>query len=175
MYKEILHMHEVGVTMFNEVIRDGEVMRRASVDYFDFEQAGLHEVQQDTFTIKPGDSIRTSCSFNTTSSKKSVEYGYGSQDEMCVSYMHYYPRQKFPLGVCGVNWFFPACAATLTTEPISEVERVFGVIPPVPGIDGTDDEAGAGISDDETSSSASLPLRFAGLIMATACLIFVIP
>lgn len=128
-YKEILHMHERGQYMFNEVIRDGEVMRRASVDYFEYDQAGLHEVQQGTFTIKPGDSIRTSCSFDTTSSKKNIEYGYGSQDEMCVSYMHYYPKQKVPFGVCGADWFFPACSATLTTEPISEVERIFGVVP----------------------------------------------
>ena len=167
-YKEVLHMHEVGVTMFNEVIRDGEVMRRASVDYFDFDQAGLHEVQQGTFTIKPGDSIRTSCSFNTTSSRDAISYGYGSQDEMCVSYMHYYPKQKLPLGVCGANWFFPACAASLTTEPISDVERVFGVIPPVPGIDGIDE---AGISgDDKASSSAPLHLQTSALVVATICL-----
>mmetsp|Transcript_31117 Transcript_31117/g.91096 ORF Transcript_31117/g.91096 Transcript_31117/m.91096 type:complete len:168 (+) Transcript_31117:842-1345(+) len=146
--------------MFNEVIRDGEVMRRASVDYFDFEQAGLHEVQQGTFTIKPGDSIRTSCSFNTTSSKKGIEYGYGSQDEMCVSYMHYYPKQKLPLGVCGANWFFPACSATVTTEPISEVERVFGVVPSIPDIDGVDDTE----RSDKETSSASLPLHFSSLV-----------
>ena len=89
-YKEALHMHDFGVAMFNEVIRGGEVMHRASVDYFDFAQSGIFEVQQDTFTIKPGDSIRTSCSFNTTSSKKSIEYGFGSQDEMCLSYMYDY-------------------------------------------------------------------------------------
>lgn len=168
-YKEVLHMHEVGVTMFNEVIRDGEVMRRASVDYFDFDQAGLHEVQQGTFTIKPGDSIRTSCSFNTTSSKEAIEYGYGSQDEMCVSYMHYYPKQKLPLGVCGANWFFPACAATLTTEPISEVERVFGVIPPVPGVGDTGE---AGASDDGTSSSAPRSAQVGALALAVVALSF---
>ena len=152
-YKEILHMHERGQYMFNEIIRDGEVMRRASVDYFEYEQAGLHEVQQGTFTIKPGDSIRTSCSFDTTSSKNNVEYGYGSQDEMCVSYIHYYPKQNIPFGVCGADWFFPACSATLTTEPISEVERVFGVVPSIPDIGGKDKEPSSA-SGQQTSSFA---------------------
>jgi hypothetical protein len=171
-YKEVLHMHEVGVAMFNEVIRDGEVMRRASVDYFDFPQAGLHEVQQNTFTIRPGDSIRTSCSFNTTSSKQSIEYGYGSQDEMCVSYMHYFPKQKLPLGICGAKWFFPACAATITTEPISEVERVFGVqaVSPIPDIDGTGEDGGV---VDDTSSSPTLHLQLSALAILTTAVVFV--
>jgi hypothetical protein len=37
---QALHMHQTGVRMTNEVIRDGEVFHTAVVDVYDFEQQG---------------------------------------------------------------------------------------------------------------------------------------
>jgi len=76
--------------MYNEHIRNGEVIRTSVVDFFDFDQQGSQPVQQETFEILPGDSFRTRCYFN--GDDDSVKWGAGSHEEMCISFLTYYPR-----------------------------------------------------------------------------------
>ena len=45
----VLHMHQTGVRMTNEVIRNGEVFHTAAVDVYDFEQQGTHFSSTITF------------------------------------------------------------------------------------------------------------------------------
>jgi hypothetical protein len=54
-------MHMTGACITNEQIRNGEVIRMASVDYFEFDQNGAAAAQQDSFDIQPSDGFMTSC------------------------------------------------------------------------------------------------------------------
>ena len=46
-----------------------------------------------------GDELVTTCWYSTKDKKKAVVGGYTFEDEMCVNYIHYYPRSK-SLEIC---------------------------------------------------------------------------
>lgn len=48
--------------------------------------------------VQPGDALVNHCVFNTLDRKNITLGGYGINDEMCVNYIHYYPR--IDLEVC---------------------------------------------------------------------------
>lgn len=130
-FSEHLHMHETGTKMVNKHVRNGEVIREARVDYFDFPQQGSYEVIQDRFTVKKGDSFHTECFFDTAEAEEgdAVKYGYGSKDEMCIAFLWYWPKQPIMLGVCGFGWFNPTCKAEYKSEALVAVDRAFGQLP----------------------------------------------
>uniref|UniRef100_H2ZA79 Dopamine beta-hydroxylase n=1 Tax=Ciona savignyi TaxID=51511 RepID=H2ZA79_CIOSA len=49
-------------------------------------------------SVKPGDSLITTCAFDSIKKKNVTLGGLGLQDEMCVGYLHYYPVSQ--LEVC---------------------------------------------------------------------------
>jgi hypothetical protein len=125
-------MHQAGLTMSNNQIRDGQVIRsNAHVDYFDFAQQGGYAVQQEPFQIYPADSFQTTCQYLTDN----TTFGISSQEEMCVAFLLYYPRQKRSLFgfeapyLCGYDIPIPDCASDyerVTIESETELERTFG-------------------------------------------------
>ena len=50
---------------------------------------GSFSVQQNSYKIMPGDSFRTTCFYRDGS-----KFGLGSQEEMCIAYITYYPAKK---------------------------------------------------------------------------------
>ena len=131
--REYLHLHETGKRIVNEQIRDGEVIRKGTVEHWDFHQNGNAAVQQQPFTIKPGDGFKTTCFYND---QRSSVFGLASAEEMCMSFLYYYPRATIDAGefsfpwTCGFNLGFPACDATYTFTSLAsddELDRDFGV------------------------------------------------
>mmetsp|Transcript_27190 Transcript_27190/g.58257 ORF Transcript_27190/g.58257 Transcript_27190/m.58257 type:complete len:624 (-) Transcript_27190:387-2258(-) len=96
---EILHMHQTGVRMTNEVIRGDEVFHKAVADVYDFEQQGGHRVSQDSYEVLPGDSFRTTCYY-----KDGVAFGLASKEEMCIAFIMYYPAKR---SAYGQPWICP--------------------------------------------------------------------
>lgn len=134
---ESLHMHMSGVRMSNSHVRNGEVIRRAEAQFWDFDQQGSLTVVQQPFTIAPGDSFRTSCIYNT---KNDEQFGLASSQEMCIAFLFYYPRQAFNFGdlelpyLCGMRFgdFYPACNVDWSNSSLSDMSQVgrsFGVAP----------------------------------------------
>jgi hypothetical protein len=143
--REYLHMHRTGARATNEQIRDGEVIHTGVVDYYDFDQNGNGEIVQDAFIVEAGDSFRTSCYYDATGE---TTFGEGSQDEMCIVFMFYYPRVNmevntleifgFDLGIwqlawtCGFDLDLSFCATSYTRQNVASVSvealgRNFGV------------------------------------------------
>jgi hypothetical protein len=89
--REHLHMHMTGTRMTNEQVRDGKVVRSSSAEVWEFDQNGSLSIQQGVFQILPGDSFRTSCYYR---GKADTVFGLASAEEMCMSFMYYYPRAK---------------------------------------------------------------------------------
>jgi hypothetical protein len=124
---EALHEHESGVRVVSEIRRDGELVHRTSVENFDFESNGRMPVQQDSYTVLPGDSFHTTCYYDNVDN--TTLFGFGSQEEMCQSIFFYYPRTK-QLGqaFCGPGFPDPRCAAAYEVTPNDGMfDREFGV------------------------------------------------
>lgn len=132
--REYLHMHRTGDAMQNQHIRNGQVIREGRVDFFDFNHQGAYGIQQEPFTIEPGDSFRTTCQY----SSPDAVFGISSQEEMCVVFIGYYPRTTrsfFGIEVpftCGYNISIPGCESDwqqTALESLSDLDRMFGTSP----------------------------------------------
>ena len=89
---ESLHMHKTGISMRNELIRNNDqVVHVGQVDYFNFDQQGSFLVQQEPFQVLPGDSWKTTCTFQPSNNE--TRFGFSSQEEMCIAFLFYYPRK----------------------------------------------------------------------------------
>jgi hypothetical protein len=109
--------------MQNQHIRDGVVIRRGLSQYYDFEQQGGYEVIQAPFQVKPGDAFNVICSFDADPGER---WGLASSEEMCISFLFYYPRQLITPGesgsiqlqpLCGVGLGLPGCEVTHQVTP----------------------------------------------------------
>ena len=66
-------------------------------------------IRQNPYTMKRGDYHTTTCYYE---SYDNTEMGFGSRDEMCVTFLYYYPKQANFI-TCAPNQFFtPFCQAT---------------------------------------------------------------
>lgn len=146
--RENLHMHQAGKTMKNDHIRAGQVIRSAQVQFYDFEQQGAYAVQQEPYEILPGDSFKTTCEYLSSD----TVFGISSQEEMCMVFVAYYPRQTRSLFgleapyVCGYDLPIPDCASDWEQGPLegeSDLSRTFGTPSETCSIDGS----GGGDSD----------------------------
>ena len=106
-------------------MRDGEVIRKTSIDYWDFDQNGVTPVQRESFELKKGDVISTSCYFDTGPDDV---FGLGTPDEMCMTILLYYPRQP-NLFMCGVDFDSASCSTSYESKLLAseeELGRKFG-------------------------------------------------
>ena len=106
-FNEMLHMHQTGVRMTNEVVRGDDVVHSSSVDVYDFEQQGGYHVPQDSFELLPGDSFRTTCYY-----RDGDRFGLDSDEEMCITYVMYYPV----LELQDYTWVCPYTDSELITS-----------------------------------------------------------
>ena len=136
--REYLHMHATGARMTNEQIRNGEVVRTAATEVWDFDANGNIAMKQDEYKLQPGDGFRTKCYFN---GEADTVFGLGSREEMCIAFLYYYPRKKITVPteegefnipfICGhgIDFFEGACnsphsGAVLENE--ASLNREFG-------------------------------------------------
>lgn len=162
------HMHEKGKRMTSDVIRDGNVIHRAVTDYWDFEQSGLNLVRQEPYAVKPGDSFAVTCYYD---SDENTVFGKGSQDEMCMNFIWYYPKVP-TLVVCGpgVPWTL-SCNGSFEQKLLSEdteYNRIFGTDVDMNGGDDDDDN-----DDDMTSStSGTNEMKSYDIISVVICILY---
>jgi len=104
---------------------------------------GNQVIQQPEFQVNPGDSFRLFCEFDAT---EDHVFGKGSDDEMCMSQLWYYPRKFILWGrfkwACPYDIPLPGCIGKYQ-EPLSlaseeELGRIFGQSPD--GMCGVTDE-----------------------------------
>lgn len=131
--REFAHMHQSGVSSYTEQIRDGEVIRTGHADYFDFYHQGTHAIQQEPYQIQPGDSFNTACFYRNSDDGR--QFGLASGDEMCMTFLLYFPRKEVAPGfqwMCGVGFSemgLEACESTWDSAVLQDDEsmnRVFG-------------------------------------------------
>ena len=90
---------------------------------------GSFHTPQEFYQVLPGDSFRTTCYY-----KDGSKFGPGSEDEMCIAFIWYYPaRELFGMPwICphGVPDFGSGCSTELEfgdLDSVDDLGRSFGV------------------------------------------------
>ncbi|CAM9637657.1 unnamed protein product [Ectocarpus fasciculatus] len=175
-FSHLLHMHENGQRMLTRQYRsdsDGnEVLyHTADVEYYSFLQAGAHVVTvNDSITIKKGDVFTTECFYDTSYSSvdsSNVTFGLGSENEMCIDYILYYPDQRLPSGgACGLSACDGSVLGYSELEDDSDFNRTFGIVDTC-----TSGATGEAEGESSSSSRATLPLLRLFAVFTTAALV----
>uniref|UniRef100_A0A481B8H4 DBH-like monooxygenase protein 1 n=1 Tax=Sus scrofa TaxID=9823 RepID=A0A481B8H4_PIG len=88
----LLHAHLAGRGIRLRHFRKGEEMRLLAYDEdFDFNFQEFQYLKEEQ-TILPGDNLITECRYNTKDRARMTWGGLSTRNEMCLSYLLYYPR-----------------------------------------------------------------------------------
>lgn len=82
------HMHLLGAGARLERIRDGQTELLADVPEFAFEGQAVYPAN---WTMRAGDTLRATCTWDTTSRTRTTNFGEGTSDEMCYVFVAHYP------------------------------------------------------------------------------------
>jgi len=110
------HMHLRGRTLRVERLRGGETTCLLNVPSWDFhwQEFFFYDSPVD---LRGGDRLRITCGYDTSADTKTVTWGEGTADEMCVAGIYAVPRAAPPVEppVCpdGGNPLFGSCLETL--------------------------------------------------------------
>ena len=118
------HMHQTGTRLSTAFFaKNGTLRRNITTEYFDFHhQRGMGMVP---LQLKQGDVFRTSCSYDTSAQSSPVVWGIGSQNEMCIDFLYYYPAQtNIHPYYCGLG----ACGTLTYSGQPQSFNRTFGVL-----------------------------------------------
>ncbi|KNC32203.1 MOXD1-like protein 1, partial [Lucilia cuprina] len=108
-----LHSHRAGRKMTLRHVRDGkELPRIIEDDNYDYNYQQVRQLENETVVL-PGDYIITDCAYETSSRKRPTFGGYSTKQEMCLSFITYYPRIEL--------------AGCYSMTPVREFFETFGV------------------------------------------------
>ncbi|KAJ6646050.1 MOXD1 like 1 [Pseudolycoriella hygida] len=108
-----LHSHVAGRKMKLRHVRDGiELDRIVEDDNYDFNYQQVRQLTNETVVL-PGDYMITDCAYETLKRKHPTFGGYSTKQEMCLSFITYYP--KIDLAGC------------YSMTPVKEFFETFGV------------------------------------------------
>ncbi|XP_043470851.1 tyramine beta-hydroxylase [Leptopilina heterotoma] len=93
-----LHTHLTGTKVVTRHVRNGEELPLLNYDYHYSTHFQEIRLLPEHVTILPGDSLITTCTYNTMTRNNITLGGFAISDEMCVNYVHYYPNTR--LEVC---------------------------------------------------------------------------
>ncbi|XP_019617768.1 PREDICTED: DBH-like monooxygenase protein 1 [Branchiostoma belcheri] len=92
-----LHSHLLAVKMSARLIHNGKEIEIARDDNYDFNLQFFRMLKEEV-TVYPGDTLVTECTYRSTHKDKVTYGGPGTPNEMCQSYIIYYPQ--FNLTFC---------------------------------------------------------------------------
>ena len=124
-----LHMHGTGS---RKVLRHYDTQgslkySKVAAEFYDFNFQDLADIGTDVLTLKGGDSFVVDCYYDERNSNDFTgTFGLGSQDEMCDTFIWFWPAKDDGQFKCSVD----DCEAYCGIEPlndISQFERTFGL------------------------------------------------
>ncbi|KAL5275199.1 MOXD1 family protein [Megaselia abdita] len=88
------HTHKAGRKMMLRHIRNGKEMDKIiEDDNYNYKYQQIRQLINETL-IMPGDYIIAECAYETTNRKRLTFGGYSTKQEMCLSFLTYYPRTQ---------------------------------------------------------------------------------
>ncbi|KAJ3273805.1 hypothetical protein HDV01_003932 [Terramyces sp. JEL0728] len=104
------HMHSHGQSLTVQHVRNGqELQQLPSVNYFDYNFQSYSYGSTNQSKLLPGDRIIVNCTYDTTGATSVVLGGFSSSNEMCYSFIEYFPAldyQSYCLQVPDVRQYF---------------------------------------------------------------------
>lgn len=101
--RAINHMHYLGVSQEIGLYRNGRRIKNLTNDmHYDYDSPVFYHFDPPVEML-PGDELKTSCTYRSPYTDKTVYFGEGTQDEMCYGFITYYPKQGIRTGFC-MNW-----------------------------------------------------------------------
>ncbi|CAF3583690.1 unnamed protein product [Rotaria socialis] len=92
-----LHTHLTGIETFTRIIKPNGRIVTLNLDRHYSPHFQEIRLLPKPIKIERGDTILHTCIYNTKMRTNMTFGGYGINDEMCVNYMHYYPRSSLEL------------------------------------------------------------------------------
>ncbi|KAM9324234.1 dopamine beta-hydroxylase [Gastrophryne carolinensis] len=92
-----LHTHLTGRSVTTVIVRDGKEVGVVNEDKHFSPHFQEIRMLKKPVHVFPGDLLITSCSYNTAERSRVTVGGFSITDEMCVNYIHYYPRTELEL------------------------------------------------------------------------------
>ena len=117
LFAGMMHMHAAGKSMQLQHLRDGkELPKLLSDNYYD---AKYQEFQSISGELQPGDQLLTTCTWDTSARTSPTMGGLGTEEEMCFSYLLYYPKVGVEqcLSTPAGSSLSVECSSTATQEP----------------------------------------------------------
>lgn len=108
-----LHSHRAGRKMSLRHVRGGKELERIiEDDNYDYKYQQFHQLANETVVL-PGDYIITDCAYETVHRKRATFGGYSTKQEMCLSFITYYPKIEL--------------AGCYSMTPVREFFEMFGI------------------------------------------------
>ncbi|KAK2819038.1 hypothetical protein Q5P01_024599 [Channa striata] len=92
-----LHTHLAGRGVRTVLVRGGKELEVVQEDQHFSTHYQTIRVLRNMVNVLPGDVLVTKCTFNTEDRSQPTVGGFGIMEEMCVNYIHYYPRTQLEL------------------------------------------------------------------------------
>ncbi|XP_021359351.1 dopamine beta-hydroxylase-like [Mizuhopecten yessoensis] len=137
-YQGFDHMHYTGREIKLTLKPQGTGPERTlwNNPFFSFQTTVFHKMENPV-QIRPGDSLHTTCNYNTESRNKTTFFGQRATDEMCFAFLQFYPAEnalqtgctsEAGLPQCQVrdsNAVIDGCRMSFTSSPDLEVMKKF--------------------------------------------------
>ncbi|XP_062583183.1 uncharacterized protein LOC134244942, partial [Saccostrea cucullata] len=94
------HMHLLGKGQNVEHFRNGKRIGVLTNDTHYSYNSPAQKSFDVPIVVKPGDELKTTCTFNSEGVRKYTFFGKGTHDEMCFAFIKYYPKQKAKIQKC---------------------------------------------------------------------------
>lgn len=106
-YSSFLHAHTRGRRIWTNVVRNGTIIgTMGNNQAYDFNLQKVVALSP-ALNLLPGDQFVTYCVYDTSQDTKNVKYGEGTDSEMCINMVLYYPlfgtRPQLTCGVKGMS------------------------------------------------------------------------
>ncbi|XP_010875656.3 dopamine beta-hydroxylase [Esox lucius] len=92
-----LHTHLAGRGVRTVLVRAGREVEVVQEDKHFSTHYQIIRMLRRMVTVLPGDVLLTKCTYNTEDRSQPTVGGFGIMEEMCVNYIHYYPRTQLEL------------------------------------------------------------------------------
>lgn len=89
------HMHQTGTAISTRLIRNGqELQPLGEIRSYDFNFQGASPILSAARQLLPGDSLLTTCVFDSRKRNTTTTFGASTFNEMCYNFLAYYPRDS---------------------------------------------------------------------------------
>ncbi|KAL2076717.1 hypothetical protein ACEWY4_027688 [Coilia grayii] len=92
-----LHTHLAGRAVRTVLLRGGQEVEVVQEDKHFSTHYQIIRMLRRMVNVLPGDVLITRCTYNTEDRNNPTVGGFGIMEEMCVNYVHYYPRTQLEL------------------------------------------------------------------------------